>query len=128
MTQKSYVRNISNCKLFLAIACKSNAWSKSFNKQSQNIFYFVDFLFVGSCILYVKMKTFLREESVLCHNKRNCFPSYPDHYFKIHKYHCSPIANTADRSQVNHQVIYHGLQCTMGVQVTFIQNILHIKM
>ena len=26
------------------------------------------------------MKTFLCEESVLCHNETNCFPSYLDHY------------------------------------------------
>ena len=26
------------------------------------------------------MKTFLCEESVLRHNKKNCFPSYLDHY------------------------------------------------
>ena len=38
-------------------------------------------LFVGLDILCVKMKTFLcTEESALLHNKRNCFPSYPDHY------------------------------------------------
>ena len=28
---------------------------------------------IGLCILYVKMKTFLCEESVMRHNKRNCF-------------------------------------------------------
>ena len=40
-----------------------------------------NFLFVGLYILCVKMKTFLcTKESVLLHNKRNCFPSYPDHY------------------------------------------------
>ena len=38
-------------------------------------------LFVGLYILCVKMKTFLcTEEGALLHNKRNCFPSYPDHY------------------------------------------------
>ena len=44
--------------------------------------YFVNCLFVGLCILCVKMKTFLCEESVLRHNKRNGFQSYPDHYLK----------------------------------------------
>ena len=29
------------------------------------------------------MKTFLCEESVLRHNKTNCFPSYLDHYLNI---------------------------------------------
>ena len=33
--------------------------------------------------VFVKMKTFLYEESVLQHNKRNCFPSWPDHYLTI---------------------------------------------
>ena len=33
--------------------------------------------------VFVKMKTFLNEESVLQHNKRNRFPSQPDHYLKI---------------------------------------------
>ena len=33
-----------------------------------------------SNILSVKMKSFLCEESMLRHNKRNCFLSYPDHY------------------------------------------------
>ena len=38
-------------------------------------------LFVDLYILCVKVKTFLcTEESALLHNKRNCFPSYPDHY------------------------------------------------
>ena len=38
-------------------------------------------LFVGLYILCVKVKIFLcTEESALLHNKRNCFPSYPDHY------------------------------------------------
>ena len=45
-----------------------------------NTFSFVNSLFVDLCILCVKMKTFPCEESVLCHNKRNCFPSYLDHY------------------------------------------------
>ena len=39
--------------------------------------------FVGLCILCMKTKTFQHEESVFRHNKRNCFPSYPDHYLII---------------------------------------------
>jgi len=39
--------------------------------------------FVDLCILRVKMKTFLCEENVLCHYKRNCSPSYPDRYLSI---------------------------------------------
>ena len=38
----------------------------------------------------MKMKTFLCEESVLCHNKRNCFLSYPDHYL-ISNMYCNTI-------------------------------------
>ena len=37
-------------------------------------------LFIGLCILCVKMKAFLCEESILRHNKRNCFPCFLDHY------------------------------------------------
>ena len=37
--------------------------------------YFVNCLFAVLCILCVKMKQILCEESVLCHNKRNCFLS-----------------------------------------------------
>ena len=48
--------------------------------RSLNTFSFVSCLYVDLCILCVKMKTFLCEESVLRHNKRNCFPSYLDHY------------------------------------------------
>ena len=33
-----------------------------------------------------KMKTFVCEESVLRHNKTNCFPSYPDHYLNEKKF------------------------------------------
>ena len=33
--------------------------------------------------VFVKMKTFPYEESVLQHNERNCFPSKPDHYLTI---------------------------------------------
>ena len=63
-----------------------NDWSKSFNikntlsKWSLNTFYRVNGLSVGLCILCVKMRTFLCGESTLPHNKRNCFPPYPDHY------------------------------------------------
>ena len=34
----------------------------------------------GLCILCLKRRTFLCEGSVLCHNKRNCFPSYRNQY------------------------------------------------
>ena len=51
-------------------------------KMEFHYIYFVNCLFVGLCILCVKMKTFLSEESVLRHNKRNGFQSYPDHYLK----------------------------------------------
>ena len=57
----------------------------TFQKWSLNTFSFVNCLFVGLCILCVKMKTFLCEESVLCHNKTNCFPSYLDHYLNEKK-------------------------------------------
>ena len=30
-----------------------------------------------------KMRTFLCGESTLPHNKRNCFPPYPDHYLIV---------------------------------------------
>ena len=30
-----------------------------------------------------RLLTFLHQESVLQHNKRNCFPSQPDHYLTI---------------------------------------------
>ena len=43
-------------------------------------FYFVDCLFLGLRIICGKMKILLREESVLRHKKRNCFPSYQDYY------------------------------------------------
>lgn len=52
----------------------------TFQKSNLKTFYSINCLFVGLCILCVKMKTFLCEESVLHHNKINCFPSYPDHY------------------------------------------------
>ena len=35
---------------------------------------------LGLCILCLKRRTFLCEGSVLCHNKRNCFPSYRNQY------------------------------------------------
>ena len=37
-------------------------------------------VFVGLCILCVKIKTFLFEESILHNNKINCISYYPDHY------------------------------------------------
>ena len=51
----------------------------TFQKSNLKTFYSINCLFVGLYILRVKMKTFLREESVLHHNKINCFLSYPDH-------------------------------------------------
>ena len=48
-----------------------------------NYILFRKLAFVGLCILFVKTKAFLHEESVFCHNKRNCFPSYLDHYLII---------------------------------------------
>ena len=75
--------------LCVAIVFNSDDWLKSFNKNKHplkmklNTFYFVDCLFVVLRILCVKMKTFLCEESVLHHNKRNCAPSYQGHYLNL---------------------------------------------
>ena len=55
------------------------------------VFYFVGCLFVGLHILCVKMKTSICEESVLRLNKRNCFPSYQNHY--LMRKCCQPKQN-----------------------------------
>ena len=52
-------------------------------KWSLNTSHFVKYQFVGLYILCVKMKTFLCEESLLCHNQKNYFSSYLDHYLKV---------------------------------------------
>ena len=53
------------------------------SKWSVNAFYSVNGLPVGLCILCVKMRTFLCGKAPLLHNKRNCYPPYPDHYLNI---------------------------------------------
>ena len=52
------------------------------SKWSVNKFYWVNGLYVGLCILCVNMRTFLSGKAPLSHNKRNCYPPYPDHYLK----------------------------------------------
>ena len=68
--------------LFATLVIGRNVLTQKYtlSKWSLNTFSFVNSLFVDLCTLCVKMKTFLCEESVLRHNKRNCFPSYLDHY------------------------------------------------
>ena len=76
-------------KLFSAIVFNSCDWSKSFNtkntlsKWSVNTFYWVNGLYVGLCILCVNIRTFLRGKAPLPHNKRSCYPPYPDHYLNL---------------------------------------------
>ena len=55
------------------------------SKWSVNAFYSVNGLHVGFCILCVKMRTFLCGKAPLPHNKRNCYPPYPDHYLILIK-------------------------------------------
>ena len=80
-----------NWKIFLAVVCHSyDCMVKIFwHKKSpfkNGVYIKIKYIllpkvpFCSLCILCMKMKTFLREKSVLHHNKRNCFPSYPDHY------------------------------------------------
>ena len=68
--------------LFATLVIGRNVLTQKYTLQkwSLNTFSSVNSLFVVLCTLCVKMKTFLCEESVLRHNKRNCFPSYLDHY------------------------------------------------
>ena len=65
--------------LFAALMIGQNLLTP-FQNGVLNIFYRVNGLSVGLCILCVKMRTFLCGKSTLPHNKRNCFPPYPDHY------------------------------------------------
>ena len=53
------------------------------SKWSVNTFYWVNGLYVGLCILCANMRTFLRGKAPLPHNKRNCYPPYPDHYLNL---------------------------------------------
>ena len=53
------------------------------NLLSVNAVYCVNGLHVGLCILCVKMRTFLCWKAPLPHNKRNCYPPYPDHYLMV---------------------------------------------
>ena len=71
--------------LFAALMIGQNLLTliNTLSKWSLNIFYRVNGLSVGLCILCVKMRTFLCGESTLPHNKRNCFPPYPDHYLTM---------------------------------------------
>ena len=72
--------------LFATLMIGRNFWYTQKNtllKWSLDTFYSLNCLFVSLCILCLKMKTFLFEESVLRYNERNCFPSYPDHYLII---------------------------------------------
>ena len=77
--------NFIEHKLFSSFVCNSYDWLKSLNtrkchfKVDYNTLYFINCLSVVSYILCVKIKTFLFEESILPHNKRNCLLHYPDH-------------------------------------------------
>ena len=70
----------------LAIVCNSCDWSKCFNikihplKVEFKYIFFRELPFRRFMHSLRKMKTFLCGESLLRHNKTNCFPSYLDHY------------------------------------------------
>ena len=73
--------------LFLTLVIGQNNLTQktTLSKWSVNAFYCVNDLHVGLRILCVKMRTFLLGKVPLPHNKRNCHPSYPDHYLNCSK-------------------------------------------
>ena len=73
-------------------------------KWSLKTFYFVNCLFEVFCTLCVKNKIFLCEESVLRHNKRNCFPYYADRY--LGPFCCSELFCKVFLVKYTHQYNY----------------------
>ena len=104
--------NFIEHKLFSALVCNSYDWLNSLNmrkcpfKVDFNTLYFINCLSVVSCILCVKIKTFLFEESILPHNKRNCLLHYPDHLFVVKKEHLSSLSSNGHSTQILQLLIF----------------------
>ena len=83
------MRNISECKLFVIIVCKSYDWSKPFNTWQHPLkmeLKYILFCRLPFCMLmhsmYENENIPIWGKHILCHNKRSCFPLYPDYYLK----------------------------------------------